>query len=220
MVIKISEILELLWAEGFFKDEKSFAEIKFYISDKGYNPNEKSLGSAIVRAKFLTRRRFVGGYKYIQSCNYEDPHFLDSSKKATGIKLLNEMGIHPNIIKVCGQLFEDGHYSQAIFEAYKEINNLVKSKSGLTHLDGKSLMSQVFSPSSAVLRLTDLKTKSDQDEQEGFMYLFMGAIVGVRNPKAHDHVIQKDKIKTLEYLSFASLLAKRIDDAIVVNKKP
>jgi len=76
-------------------------------------------------------------------------------------------------------------------------------------------MSQAFKLPSPILRWTDLKTDSDKDEQEGFMLLFMGAIVGVRNPKAHDHVIQKDKIKTLEYLSFASLLAKRIDEAIV-----
>jgi uncharacterized protein (TIGR02391 family) len=217
--IKISEILESLWKECFFKNEKSFAEIKLYISNKGYNPNENSLRSAIDRANFLTRKGSLGRYKYIQSSNYEDSHFLDPPKKAAGINLLNEMGIHPTIIKVSGQLFEDGHYSQAIFEAYKEINNLVKSKSGLTQYDGKNLMSQAFSPSSPVLRWTDLKTKSDQDEQEGFMFLFMGAIVGIRNPKAHDHVIQKDIIKTLEYLSFASLLAKRIDEAAIVPKK-
>lgn len=215
MAIKLSEILESLWEEGFFKIEKTFAEIKSHIKLNGYNPNENSLRSAIDRAAFLTRKGSSGRYKYVQSFNYDDCHSSLATKKADGIDLLKERGIHSNIIKVSGRLFEDGHYSQSIFEAYKEINNLVKSKSGLTHLDGRTLMSQAFKLPSPILRWTDLKTDSDKDEQEGFMLLFMGAIVGVRNPKAHDHVIQKDKIKTLEYLSFASLLAKRIDEAIV-----
>jgi hypothetical protein len=39
----------------------------------------------------------------------------------------------------------------------------------------------------------------------------MGAMVGIRNPKAHDMVQQKDPYKTLEFLAFASLLIKKID---------
>jgi hypothetical protein len=45
------------------------------------------------------------------------------------------------------------------------------------------------------------------------MYLFMGSVVGIRNPKAHRRIEQKDPFKTLEYLSLASLLAKRVDEA-------
>jgi hypothetical protein len=51
------------------------------------------------------------------------------------------------------------------------------------------------------------------DEQEGFMHLYMGAVIGIRNPKAHGMVEQRDPYKTLKYLSFASLLAKRVDEA-------
>ncbi|MBI4044552.1 MAG: hypothetical protein HY392_02490, partial [Candidatus Diapherotrites archaeon] len=52
---------------------------------------------------------------------------------------------------------------------------------------------------------------SDLDEQEGFQFLFMGAIVGIRNPKGHERIEQKDPNITIEYLAFASLLAKIID---------
>lgn len=137
------------------------------------------------------------------------------SNEGNGIELLKKQGIHPLVIQVSGELFANGHYSQAIFEAFKIINLQVKVKSGLSDLDGKGLMSRAFRSPNPRLRLNNLKTDSDLDEQEGFMFLFMGAIVGIRNPKAHDYVIQKDKIKTVEYLSFASLLMKRLDESII-----
>ena len=149
--------------------------------------------------------------------NFEktNEHPIFNYEREKGIDLLKKRGIHSIIIQVSDKLFSNGHYSQAIFEAFKAVNLQVKKKSGLSHLDGKNLMSQAFKLSSPRLRWTDLKTDSDNDEQEGFMFLYMGAIVGIRNPKAHDHIILKDEIIALEYLSFASLLMKRIDEAIV-----
>jgi len=61
-----------------------------------------------------------------------------------------------------------------------------------------------------ILQLNELLTREDLDEQKGFMYLFMGSVVGIRNPKAHGIIEEKDPFKTLEYLSLASLLAKRV----------
>jgi len=49
------------------------------------------------------------------------------------------------------------------------------------------------------------------------MFLFMGAVVGIRNPKAHDEIVQNDPYKTLEYLGFASLLMKRIDEGEIAH---
>jgi len=43
-------------------------------------------------------------------------------------------------------------------------------------------------------------------------FLFIGAGVEIRNPKVHDRVVQKDPMRTLEYLSFESLLDKRIEE--------
>jgi len=41
-------------------------------------------------------------------------------------------------------------------------------------------------------------------------------MIGIRNPKAHDNIIQTDPYKTLEYLSFASLLAKKVEESELV----
>jgi uncharacterized protein (TIGR02391 family) len=121
--------------------------------------------------------------------------------------------LHPKIIESSARLFEDKHYAQAILEAFKQVNDFVKVKSGVHNKDGAPLMEYVFSPNNPILALSDLITQSDKDEQLGFMFLFKGAVIGVRNPKAHEIVVQRDSVKTLEYLAFASLLIKRTEDA-------
>lgn len=130
--------------------------------------------------------------------------------------LLDITKLHPRIVEVSKSLFETGHYSQAIFEAFKAVNNFVKEKSGLTpaeirRMTDKQLMAKVFDESNPIIKLNELQTDTEISEQEGFKFLFMGATAGIRNPKAHDSVVQRDPYKTLEYLAFASLLMKRID---------
>lgn len=131
--------------------------------------------------------------------------------------------LHPIIKKASERLFKDGHYAQAIFEAYKALNNYVKRGSKQKDLDGKNLMAKVFGFNYdrtarqmkrwPLLQLNELRSRSDRDEQEGFMHLFMGSMQGIRNPKAHDLIEQRDPFRTLEYLAFASLLAKRVKEA-------
>jgi len=125
------------------------------------------------------------------------------------VNLFDKMQLHPKVIEVSKSLFRDGHYASAILEAYKAVNNFVKEKAGLS-LDGKDLMAKVFREEDPIIKLNELLTQSDRDEQEGFKFLFMGAMVGIRNPKAHDFIEMKDPYKTLEYLAFASLLLKKI----------
>ncbi len=137
--------------------------------------------------------------------------------------VFNLLNLHPVIRKTSEKLFKDGHYSQAIFEAYKALINHVKERSKKKTLDGQELMRKVFDVEydrktlkitrKPILQLNDLQTREDMDEQIGFMHLFLGAVEGIRNPKAHGIIDQKDPFKTLEYLSFASLLAKRVDEA-------
>lgn len=124
--------------------------------------------------------------------------------------LFDSMQFHPRIVQASRKLFEDGHYSDAILRAFIEVNSFVKAKTGL-ELDGKALMSKVFRIDEPVIKLNKLKTQSEKDEQEGFMFLFMGAMVGIRNPKAHDNIIQRNPLRTLEYLALASMLMRRAE---------
>ena len=73
-------------------------------------------------------------------------------------------------------------------------------------------METVFSANNPVIKFNALADQSDRDEQKGFMWLFSGAVMGLRNPRAHKFV-QDDPERALEFIAFISLLAKLVDDA-------
>jgi uncharacterized protein (TIGR02391 family) len=103
------------------------------------------------------------------------------------------------------KLFVDGHYTRAVEEAYKCINNTVKDRSQLT-LDGQDLMNQVFSEKNPILKMNNLKTVSHRDEQKGYMLIFSGCMTGIRNPRAHEHKKTDSPEATLEMLVWANHL--------------
>jgi len=70
----------------------------------------------------------------------------------------------------------------------------------------------VFSPKNPVLAFNDLADQTDQDEQEGMMHLFEGAVQAIRNPGGHSFPEGPEQ-RAIEYISFLSLLAYRLQDA-------
>lgn len=114
----------------------------------------------------------------------------------------------PELRTATRRLFLDGHYAQAVEEAFKLLNNVVKKRSGLA-LDGASLMTTAFSEKKPVLKLNALKTRSHQDQQVGYMQMMQGAMTGIRNPRAHDPHLD-DPRTALELLSFANHLVRTV----------
>jgi uncharacterized protein (TIGR02391 family) len=88
----------------------------------------------------------------------------------------------------------------------------VKEKSRRHDLDGASLMRTVFSANSPLLCFNDLSDQTDKDEQEGMMHLFEGAVLALRNPRAHVLFDESPEL-ALDYIGLLSLLAKRLDGA-------
>jgi len=119
---------------------------------------------------------------------------------------------HPKVEEVSHELFKDGHYSQAIFEAVKTLNNYVKDKANITDADLFSAMGKAFKVDKPIIKLNKLVSLSDKDEQDGFRFLFQGAMRAIRNPKAHDTHKLKDRNKAIEYLAFLSLLFRKTDE--------
>jgi uncharacterized protein (TIGR02391 family) len=120
------------------------------------------------------------------------------------------LSLHPRIAAACANLFNNGHYRNAVFDASVALVDMVKEKSQRHDLDGADLMRSVFSKNNPILMMNKLKTQSDRDEQEGFMHLFEGAVIGLRNPRAHSLV--EDRPETaLEFIGLLSLLAKLVD---------
>lgn len=182
-------------------------------------PTPENFGGEI--RQLLRDKKFIrsrGGYKLSRSAKEKVISLLNKPgvmlQKRLNLPTLSFQTLHPIIQEVSKKLFTDGHYSQAIFEAYKVVVNEVKKVSGVHRLDGKPLMEHVFSVNNPVIKFNSLQSQSEKDEQVGLMLLFSGAALGIRNPKAHDNIVQKDKIRSLEYLFFASLLLKRLDERI------
>jgi uncharacterized protein (TIGR02391 family) len=134
----------------------------------------------------------------------------DSSDKI--IRAYEGLDLHPEIAKAASDLYENGHYSNAIEDAVKALNALVRLRSGCDDRDGSQLMEFVFNPSHPILKFNNLSDQSDRDEQKGFMMMFSGAVAGLRNPRAH-RLIQDDPERALEFIAFVSLLAKLLDGA-------
>jgi len=131
-------------------------------------------------------------------------------------KLYDFLMFHPKIVKASRSLFRSKHYPEAILNAFKCIEIFAKKKSGLKGR-GVDLMHRVFNEKNPIIKLNQMHEDFEIDEQMGFRFIYAGAIMGIRNPKAHAEVPQKDPYRTLEYLSLASLLAKRLDEGVKVN---
>jgi len=130
---------------------------------------------------------------------------------ARAVRAFGELDIHPVIREASSKLFEDGHHANAVFEGCKALDLHVQSKSGSSQT-GTPLMQTVFSPNAPVLKVADLTTSTGKDEQQGMMYLFAGAMLGLRNPRAHS-LKTDDPERAIEYIAFLSMLAKVTDGA-------
>ena len=154
----------------------------------------------------------ISALKTIIELFREKLHDLGESPEGRANRAFAELDIHPELVRAVGKLFSDGHYANAIEDACKVLDGLVKIRSGRSDLSGTDLMQTVFSPKAPVLRFNALKTETDRSEQQGMMFLFAGAMLALRNPRAHA-LIQDDPEQALEYLGFLSLLAKALDRA-------
>jgi uncharacterized protein (TIGR02391 family) len=116
------------------------------------------------------------------------------------------------------KLFMDGHYAEAVEEAYKCVNNTVKGKSGLSR-DGQDLMHHAFSEQNPVLKLNALRTTSERDEQAGYRLVFAGCMTGIRNPRAHGHDLREDPQAALELMVWANHLMRVVARARRVRQR-
>lgn len=121
--------------------------------------------------------------------------------------------LHERIRRIADRYAEE-HLNVAIFEAFKAVTNRVKEMTELD-LDGSKLMDAALNRNDPRLLLGDLTTESGRNVQQGFHFIFKGAVEGIRNPKAHDEFEALDEEEGLEELGFASMLMRRLDSAEV-----
>lgn len=124
--------------------------------------------------------------------------------------------LDPQIREVAERRFSVGHFADSVEAAFKELNSVVKAavyeKLG-QEFDGTNLMERAFSVDNPVIKLADTSTVSGRNIQKGFLQIFSGAMIGIRNPKAHANV-DIGRAEAIYLLFLASLLMMKLKSSI------
>lgn len=110
------------------------------------------------------------------------------------------------VTDAAGSLFASRHYSSAVQRSYVALVNAVKDKADCPSRDGRDLMFHAFRATDPILRLSD-----EQAVQEGYMYLFAGAVGAIRNPASHTAAETLTAEEAVEMLTYCSLLFRFLD---------
>ena len=120
--------------------------------------------------------------------------------------------IHADLPGDVRRMFDNGHYPQATFEAFKYVDEEIKRIAGSSE-SGTKLMMSALGGSPPAVKLNPGMTQTERDEQDGFKFLFAGATLAIRNPRGHKTGMTDDPDTCLDHLSLASLLLRRLDEA-------
>lgn len=131
--------------------------------------------------------------------------------------LFDQLITSEDIREVSQKLFTDRHYARAAEEAFKCLNNVIKKESGLADKDGAPLMQKTFGGSNPIIRFSDLRSQSKKDEQQGYAQIYAGAMIGIRNPRVHEHKLDDTPEVALALLVIANHLMCKLNDATKCN---
>ena len=133
--------------------------------------------------------------------------------------LMVKRKVHPDVLRFCNAELLSDNYFHAVLEAVKSVFDKLRTRSGLTD-DGAELVNRVLGGEMPMLAINPRQTKSEKDEQKGFVNLLIGTTGMFRNPTAHEAKI--NWTMTLEdaedLLSLLSLIHRRIDGATMPSR--
>ncbi len=141
----------------------------------------------------------------------------DKTYSLFGNELVFEQLLHPVISEHALPQYKDGHLRDAVLNSITAVFDLIRQRTGLSE-DGDKLIGKAFSLDKPYLVLSEIETESGKSDQKGFMQIFNGAYLGIRNPKAHSLDHDLNPIKAAQYLVLASLLARRVEEAKAIKR--
>ena len=124
----------------------------------------------------------------------------------------DERNVYAQLPSKVRHLFDDAHYAEATFEAFKFLDKELQRHSG-SHESGFKLAMQILNEATPLIKLNQLASISDKDEQKGYQFMFAGAFMGIRNPRGHEYEVQDNLDTCLDHLSLVSMLLRRLSDA-------
>ncbi len=128
--------------------------------------------------------------------------------------------LHPRVVELAKTRFDNNFYADSVSVCLREINTIVKNYVRQTinqELDGAPLMTCAFSANRPIIEFADLTTESGRNIQLGYMKIFEGAMIGIRNPKAHAN-LYPDANKVIHFLFLASFLFVKLQEAGIINE--
>ncbi len=132
---------------------------------------------------------------------------------------LERRNVHPEVLRFCSAEWLADDYFHAVQEAVKSVMDKLRKRTELT-TDGSELVNFVLGGEAPVLAINPRRTKSEKDEQKGFVNLLNGAYGMFRNPTSHEARIhwpmtQQD---AEDIMSMVSLLHRRLDSATMPKR--
>ena len=197
-----------------------------HIADDGLTVSNVGVSSAIIRYKdpvqawgdrHESARRAIPGPRVSMelpaqvTIDGDDDGFFEERDSEGFWSLL-----HPSIIPEVQRRFRVRLYPEAVEVALKVVCSSIRERTGLDW-DGVRLMNEAFSPSSPTLLFDSSGSETAKSMQEGYHRIFQGAIMAIRNPKAHGFV-EISRLQCIHFLFFASLLAFKVEEASAVTK--
>lgn len=163
-------------------------------------------------ASVLTIAKEIQGRLYALNAAENPFPNLGVPEQETEDFIFDELVTNPALRKKTKKLYDDGHYARAVEEAYKLVDNtvakLVKGRS--RSVSGARLMREALSPGAPLIKMNELVSQSEKDEQQGYMDILAGSMTGIRNPRAHDSDWEDTRQRAAQLIILADHLLDKI----------
>lgn len=128
--------------------------------------------------------------------------------------------LHPRVTRLAQRHFDNGLFADAVLTCLRDINTIIKNhvrQAINQELDGAPLMTRAFSVSSPIIAFDDLTAESGRNIQIGYMKIFEGAMIGIRNPKAHAN-LYPDRNKAIHFLFLSSFMFLKLEETGIIHE--
>ena len=127
---------------------------------------------------------------------------------------LERRGVHAEVLRFCtAEWLADDHF-HAVQEAVKSVMDRLRATTGLTW-DGADLVNPALAGENPILAINPRATRSQRDEQRGFVNIILGCYGMFRNPTSHEARIhwKMTQQDAEDLMSMVSLIHRRLDAA-------